>query len=80
MPGRIALTLGRGYVDAARTLLIAIGHVSERMLSRYAHIRAQARRDAIATLENVKVSGEWAQKWAQCEVGALEDGKPPLQN
>ena len=27
------------------------GHVSPRMLTRYAHIRAQARRDAIATLE-----------------------------
>lgn len=27
------------------------GHVSPKMLSRYAHIRAQARRDAIATLE-----------------------------
>jgi integrase len=29
------------------------GHVSPKMLSRYAHIRAQARRDAIATLEPV---------------------------
>jgi hypothetical protein len=27
------------------------GHASPRMLARYAHIRAQARRDAIATLE-----------------------------
>jgi hypothetical protein len=27
------------------------GHVSPKMLGRYAHIRAQARRDAIATLE-----------------------------
>ena len=27
------------------------GHVNPRMLSRYAHVRAQARRDAIATLE-----------------------------
>jgi integrase len=30
------------------------GHVSPRMLKRYAHIRAQARRDAIATLEPSK--------------------------
>lgn len=30
------------------------GHVSPRMLGRYAHIRAQARRDAIATLEAVR--------------------------
>jgi len=32
------------------------GHVSPRMLARYAHIRAQARRDAIATLERVEVA------------------------
>jgi integrase len=28
------------------------GHVSPKMLSRYAHIRAEARRDAISTLES----------------------------
>jgi integrase len=28
------------------------GHVSPKMLSRYAHIRVQARRDAISTLES----------------------------
>ncbi|MBV8361442.1 MAG: hypothetical protein JO189_26425 [Deltaproteobacteria bacterium] len=32
------------------------GHVSPRMLARYAHIRAQARRDAIATLERSEVA------------------------
>jgi integrase len=32
------------------------GHVSPRMLARYAHIRAQARRDAIATLERAEVA------------------------
>jgi integrase len=30
------------------------GHVSPKMLSRYAHIRAQARRNAIATLEQAQ--------------------------
>jgi integrase len=32
------------------------GHVSPRMLKRYAHIRAQARRDAIATLEPQEIA------------------------
>jgi integrase len=48
------------------------GHVSPKMLSRYAHIRAQAHRDAIATLEPaieaVKFAdfdGDGALKWAQ---------------
>ncbi|MGO9060820.1 MAG: tyrosine-type recombinase/integrase [Candidatus Binataceae bacterium] len=47
------------------------GHVSPRMLGRYAHIRAQARRTAIATLEpagdGVKADfdGHGAQNWAQ---------------
>jgi integrase len=33
------------------------GHVSPRMLARYAHIRAQARRDAIATLGGPETGG-----------------------
>ncbi len=43
------------------------GHVSPRMLARYAHIRAQARRDAIATLEpkdgaeRAKIEGDYPQ-------------------
>jgi integrase len=48
------------------------GHVSPRMLSRYAHIRAQARRDAIASLEPLSgretkadLVDDGAQKWAQ---------------
>jgi integrase len=32
------------------------GHVSPRMLARYAHIRALARRDAIATLEQAEIA------------------------
>jgi integrase len=36
---------------SVETIRQLAGHVSERMLSRYAHIRAQARRDAIAALE-----------------------------
>ena len=34
-----------------RTMLDMMGHVSEAMLKRYSHIRAQARRDAIDVLE-----------------------------
>ncbi len=48
------------------------GHVNDRMLARYAHIRVQARREAIATLErstetNRPFEGEKgrAQNWAQ---------------
>jgi integrase len=36
---------------SVETIRQLAGHVSPRMLARYAHIRAQARRDAIATLE-----------------------------
>ncbi len=49
------------------------GHVSPRMLARYAHIRAQARRDAIATLESPAVApkadfeGESPQKSPQSD-------------
>jgi integrase len=55
------------------------GHVSPRMLGRYAHIRAQARREAIATLERgtdgaqafgFEVDG--AQNWAQSEESSEE--------
>jgi integrase len=42
------------------------GHVSPRMLARYAHIRAQARRDAIATLE----------PQAMAEMAKIETGSP----
>jgi integrase len=65
---------------SVETIRQLAGHVSERMLSRYAHIRAQARRDAIATLEKAQLPADRAQEWAQCEIAALEDGKPPLQN
>jgi len=48
------------------------GHVSPRMLGRYAHIRAQARRAAIASLEGAAASikagdfqADGAQNWAQ---------------
>jgi len=48
------------------------GHVSPRMLARYAHIRVQARRDAIATLERpadgaqiADFAPDGAQNWAQ---------------
>ena len=57
------------------------GHVSPRMLARYAHIRVQARRDAIATLETTEKqenethsAGDGAQNWAQSRT----DAKPVL--
>jgi integrase len=58
------------------------GHVSPRMLARYAHIRAQDRRDAIATLERSAEAApaadftvDRAQKWAQSK-----DSAEPLPN
>jgi hypothetical protein len=56
------------------------GHVSLRMLARYAHILAQARRDAIATLERPQVltkpdfEGESPQKSPQ----SADSGSPVL--
>jgi len=49
------------------------GHVNQRMLARYAHIRVQARRDAIATLDR-----EGSQKWPQttAEDFAPDQGNP----
>ncbi|HUY19054.1 MAG TPA: site-specific integrase [Candidatus Binataceae bacterium] len=52
------------------------GHVSPRMLARYAHIRAQARRAAIATLEpragaeRAKIEGDYPQNPPQSADGA----------
>jgi len=48
-----------------QTITALAGHVSKRMLERYSHIRAQAKRDAIATLETVNFQGAGAQNWAQ---------------
>jgi hypothetical protein len=46
---------------SVETIRQLAGHVSDRMLGRYAHIRVQARREAIATLEltakNTEISG-----------------------
>jgi integrase len=57
------------------------GHVSPRMLGRYAHIRSQARKAAIATLESVAgvikpgdFQADGAQKWAH----PAEEGKAVL--
>jgi integrase len=47
-----------------QTIKALAGHVSKQMLERYSHIRAQAKRDAIAALRTVS-PGEGAQKWAQ---------------
>jgi len=45
-----------------QTITALAGHVSKRMLERYSHIRAQAKRDAISMLESGR---GWAQNWAQ---------------
>jgi integrase len=54
------------------------GHVSPRMMARYAHIRTQARRDAIATLDNPQnadFDADRVQNRAQ-----FESNEPPLIN
>jgi len=43
--------LAENAAVSEETIRQLAGHVNPKMLSRYAHIRAQARRDAIATLE-----------------------------
>jgi integrase len=48
-----------------QTITALAGHVSKRMLERYSHIRAQAKRDAITTLESAAFEGAGAQNWAQ---------------
>jgi hypothetical protein len=61
---------------SVETIRQLAGHVGEKMLARYAHIRVQARRDAIATLERktesqkLSLNSEWrAQNWAQSPDG-----------
>jgi integrase len=69
---------------SVETIRQLVGHVSEKMLARYAPIRIQARRDAIATLEGETESQGaflsaqgWAQNWAQSgsEQGGVLDGQ-----
>jgi integrase len=50
------------------------GHVSPKMLERYAHIRVHARRAAIAALETADFSADGAQNWAQWR----DSPKPPF--
>jgi integrase len=68
--------------NSEETIRQLAGHVSPRMLARYAHIRTQARRDAIATLERsmseariADISSNGAQNWAQST-----DSTEPLPN
>ena len=46
--------LAENPLVSEETIRQLAGHVSPRMLGRYAHIRAQARRDAIASLEKAE--------------------------
>jgi integrase len=57
--------LGENSSVSEQTITALAGHVSKRMLERYSHIRAQAKRDAIETLESTGFTGVEAQKWAQ---------------
>src|SRR5205823_3334441 len=50
--------LAENSAVSEETIRQLAGHVSPRMLGRYAHIRVQARRAAIATLERVEDSAE----------------------
>jgi len=64
-----------------QTITALAGHVSKRMLERHSHIRAQAKRDAIASLES-SIESERAQNWAQISTNASgyireTDDKPP---
>jgi integrase len=72
--------LAENPVVSEETIRQLAGHVSPRMLARYAHIRAQARRDAIATLEpqgmaeRAKIEAESPQNPPQ----SADSGKPLL--
>ena len=48
-----------------QTITALAGHVSKRMLERYSHIRAEAKREAIEGLESADFTNAGAQKWAQ---------------
>lgn len=48
-----------------QTITALAGHVSRRMLERYSHIRTQAKRHAIESLETGEIPGPWVQKSAQ---------------
>ena len=62
-----------------QTITALAGHVSKRMLERYSHIRAQAKRDAIETLESAGFTGAEAQKWAQSAQGEATENASPTE-
>src|SRR5204863_2489027 len=41
-----------------RTIMAIAGHVSQKMLARYSHVRSEARRQAVAAL-SAKPTGKW---------------------
>jgi integrase len=47
------------------TIMALSGHLSKKMTERYSHVRNEAKRAAIAALENMVGISEGAQKWAQ---------------
>jgi integrase len=50
------------------TIRSLAGHVSQRMLQRYSHIRTEAKRQAIEHLSQVVGGGDGLQNWLQSEV------------
>jgi integrase len=58
------------------TIRALAGHVSHQMLSRYAHIRAQAKRAAIASLESAIEGAENGIEKAKIEVEAVKNANP----
>jgi integrase len=42
-----------------QTIMAIAGHVSQRMLARYSHVRSEARRQAVAALSSARPQGSW---------------------
>jgi len=61
-----------------RTMLDMMGHVSAAMLRRYSHIRAQARRDAIAALEGRVYYGVLQESPQVSEQGKIDESGSAL--
>jgi integrase len=64
--------LAENPMVSEQTITALAGHVSKRMLERYSHIRAQAKRDAIATLETANSDARSPQKSPQLTRAADE--------
>jgi hypothetical protein len=62
-----------------QTITSLAGHVSKRMLERYNHIRARAKRDAISMLESARGRAQnWAQSPRDVAINDSENARNPL--